>query len=80
MAGTTLRAVALVFAAVLMAYTGLFLSSWPSIPFWNTSLLLLLYVSDSLLGEGAVLLMLGAGTDVGEITLVLTPKTGPAGM
>ncbi|HJN87102.1 MAG: dimethyl sulfoxide reductase anchor subunit [Dehalococcoidia bacterium] len=67
-AGTILRSLALVFAMLLMAYTGLVLSSWPSIPFWNTPLLPLLFIANSLLAGGAVLLMLGAIVEADEIT------------
>ena len=74
-AGATLRSAALVFAMLLMAYTGFILSSWPSIPFWNTPLLPLLFIANSLLAGGAVLLMLGAIVEAEEITSRLKVTT-----
>jgi formate-dependent nitrite reductase membrane component NrfD len=55
-AGTVLSVIALVFAVAVMAYTGLLLASWPSIPFWNTPLLPLLFMASSLLGAAGALL------------------------
>lgn len=54
-AGTILRVGVWIFAAAFMAYSGLVLSSWNSIPFWNTPLLPLLYVGYSFLGGVATL-------------------------
>ncbi|MBI4523799.1 MAG: polysulfide reductase NrfD [Deltaproteobacteria bacterium] len=64
--GAVLRGAVVVFAAAFMAYSGLVLSSWNSIPFWNTPLLPTLYVGFSFLAGMAALpmikLVLG-GTD-----------------
>jgi len=54
-AGAMLRGGALLFAAAFMAYSGLVLSSWNSIAFWNTPLLPILYISHSFLAGLAVL-------------------------
>ncbi len=54
-AGAMLRVGALLFAAAFMAYSGLVLSSWNSIAFWNTPLLPILYISHSFLAGLAVL-------------------------
>ncbi|MEE9198875.1 MAG: NrfD/PsrC family molybdoenzyme membrane anchor subunit [Dehalococcoidia bacterium] len=54
-AGTILRVGVWTFAAAFMAYSGLVLSSWRSIPFWNTPLLPILYVGYSFLGGVAAL-------------------------
>ncbi len=53
--GAALRGAVLIFAAAFMAYSGLVLSSWNSIAFWNTPLLPTLYVSYSFLGGLAAL-------------------------
>jgi formate-dependent nitrite reductase membrane component NrfD len=53
--GMILRGAVLLFAAAFMAYSGLVLSSWNSIAFWNTPLLPILYVGYSFLGGMAVL-------------------------
>ncbi len=53
--GMILRAAVLLFAAAFMAYSGLVLSSWNSIAFWNTPLLPILYVGYSFLGGMAIL-------------------------
>ncbi|MFQ5851879.1 MAG: NrfD/PsrC family molybdoenzyme membrane anchor subunit, partial [Candidatus Binatia bacterium] len=50
-----LRGGVLLFAAAFLAYSGLVLSSWNSIAFWNTPLLPVLYVGYSLLGGMATL-------------------------
>ncbi len=54
-AGTLLRVSALLFAAAFMAYSGLVLSSWNSIAFWNTPLLPVLYIGHSFLAGLAIL-------------------------
>ncbi len=54
-AGTILRVGVWILAAAFMAYSGLVLSSWNSIPFWNTPLLPVLYVGYSFLGGVAAL-------------------------
>ncbi len=53
--GIFLRGAVLLFAAAFMAYSGLVLSSWNSIAFWNTPLLPTLYVSYSFLAGMAAL-------------------------
>lgn len=53
--GIFLRGAVLLFALAFMAYSGLVLSSWNSIPFWNTPLLPILYVAYSYLGGMAAL-------------------------
>lgn len=53
--GLFLRGAVLLFALAFMAYSGLVLSSWNSIPFWNTPLLPILYVAYSYLGGMAAL-------------------------
>lgn len=53
--GLLLRGAALLFAGAFMAYSGLVLSSWNSIAFWNTPLLPILYVGYSFLGGMAAL-------------------------
>ena len=53
--GLLLRGAVLFFAAAFMAYSGLVLSSWNSIAFWNTPLLPILYVGYSFLGGMAAL-------------------------
>ena len=53
--GVVLRGSVLIFAAAFMAYSGLVLSSWNSIAFWNTPLLPILYIGYSFLGGMAAL-------------------------
>ena len=55
LSGILLRGSVLIFAAAFMAYSGLVLSSWNSIAFWNTPLLPILYVGYSFLGGMAAL-------------------------
>ncbi|MFQ5804625.1 MAG: NrfD/PsrC family molybdoenzyme membrane anchor subunit [Candidatus Methylomirabilales bacterium] len=55
LSGMILRGAVLLFAAAFMAYSGLVLSSWNSIAFWNTPLLPILYVGYSFLGGMAIL-------------------------
>lgn len=59
-AGTLVAAIALALALALMTYTGLLLSSWNSIPFWNTPLLPLLFVASGLLAAAGMLVGLAA--------------------
>lgn len=54
-AGSSLRGAIMAFAVAFMAYSGLVLSWWKSIPFWNTPLLPMLYVVNSFLGGAAAL-------------------------
>lgn len=53
--GAVFRGAVLLFAAAFMAYSGLVLSSWNSIAFWNTPLLPALYVGYSFLAGMAAL-------------------------
>lgn len=53
--GILLRGSVLIFASAFMAYSGLVLSSWNSIAFWNTPLLPILYIGYSFLGGMAAL-------------------------
>jgi protein NrfD len=53
--GVLLRLAAMLFAAAFMAYSGLVLSSWNSIAFWNTPLLPILYIAHSFLAGFAAL-------------------------
>ncbi|MBI2357425.1 MAG: polysulfide reductase NrfD [Deltaproteobacteria bacterium] len=75
--GGALRATVLVFAVAFMAYSGLVLSSWNSIAFWNTPMLPMLYVGYSFLAGIAALPIIAAlsgGTqEVGPIGPVLQP-------
>ncbi len=48
--GDALRVAVLVFAFAFMAYTGLVISSWNAIAFWNTPLVPVVFVGFSLLG------------------------------
>ena len=54
-AGNVLRGVVVVFALAFMAYSGLVISSWNAVAFWNTPLLPALYVGYSFLGGLAAL-------------------------
>lgn len=54
-AGALLRAATMLFAFAFMAYSGLVLSSWNSIAFWNTPLLPVLYIVHSFLAGFAAL-------------------------
>lgn len=56
--GIILRGIVLLVSAAFMAYSGLVLSSWNSIAFWNTPLLPILYVGYSLLCGMATLPMI----------------------
>lgn len=49
-AGDVLRVAVMVLAFAFMAYTGLVISSWNAIAFWNTPLVPVLFVASSLLG------------------------------
>jgi len=53
--GNALRGAVLLFAAAFMAYSGLVLSSWNSIAFWNSPMLPTLYIGYSFLAGMAVL-------------------------
>jgi len=76
-AGAMLRVGALLFAAAFMAYSGLVLSSWNSIAFWNTPLLPILYISHSFLAGLAalplVILAIDGGSSLAAIGSTLWP-------
>ena len=55
LAGSFLRGAIMLFALAFMAYSGLVLSWWKSIPFWNTFLLPIVCVGYSFLGGVAAL-------------------------
>lgn len=59
-------------------YSGMLLSSWPSIPFWNTPLLPLMMMAFSLACGGAVLLAVLSlqGAAVGPVELITLVLTG----
>jgi protein NrfD len=65
-AGALLRAGAMLFAAAFMAYSGLVLSSWNSIAFWNTPLLPVLYIAYSFLAGLGALPLIVLATHGGE--------------
>lgn len=54
-AGDALRALVLVFALAFMLYSGLVISSWNAIAFWNSPLVPVLFTSSSFLGGLAAL-------------------------
>lgn len=60
--GTLLEAIVMVLAFFLMTYTGLLLSSYNSIPFWNTPLLPALFLVSSLTGGTGAMVTLAAAT------------------
>ena len=64
--GGVLRAMILIFAVAFMAYSGLLLSSWNSIAFWNTPALPMLYVCYSSLCGMAALLFVALFTASGK--------------
>lgn len=76
-AGVLLRVAAIVFAVSFMAYSGLVLSSWNSIAFWNTPLLPILYIGHSFLAGLAalplVVVAFGGGAKVAAIAPFLEP-------
>jgi sulfite dehydrogenase (quinone) subunit SoeC len=55
-AGAVLRTLAAILALGVTFYSGMLLSTWPSIPFWNTPLLPLMMMAFSFACGGAVLL------------------------
>jgi len=77
-AGGLLRVAAMLFAAAFMAYSGLVLSSWNSIAFWNTPLLPVLYIAYSFLaGLGALPLIVLAthgGEKLGAVGAIFWPS------
>ncbi len=77
-AGTLLRVSALLFAAAFMAYSGLVLSSWNSIAFWNTPLLPVLYISYSFLAGLAILPLVILTVDGGSKVVAIGATLWPA--
>lgn len=73
--GYVLRGATVLFAVAFMAYSGLLLSSWNSIAFWNTPALPILYVGySSLCGMAALLLVeMVGGWSGGSVGPVLWP-------
>jgi protein NrfD len=75
--GVLLRATVLLFALAFMAYSGLVLSSWNSIAFWNTPMLPMLYVGYSFLAGMAALpivgVIAGGSHEVGLVVPVVRP-------
>lgn len=76
-AGALLRVTTIVLALAFMAYSGLVLSSWNSIAFWNTPLLPVLYIGHSFLAGLAalplVMVAFGSGTKLTDISPVIGP-------
>lgn len=76
-AGAALRITTLVFAFAFMAYSGLVLSSWNSIAFWNTPLLPVLYIGHSFLAGLAalplVIISFGGGAKLAEMASIMEP-------
>jgi formate-dependent nitrite reductase membrane component NrfD len=56
-AGRTLAAIAGISAFMVILYPGLMLSASPAIPFWNSPLLPVLFLSQSLLGASGIVLL-----------------------
>ena len=77
-AGALLRTVTLLFAFAFMAYTGLVLSSWNSIAFWNTPLLPILYIGYSFLAGFAALPLVVVTFEGGAKLAGMTPVIEPA--
>ena len=77
-AGALLRATTMLFAFAFMAYSGLVLSSWNSIAFWNTPLLPVLYIIHSFLAGFAalplVVVVFGGGAKLATLASVLGPS------
>lgn len=76
--GAFLRLSVLLFAAAFMAYSGLVLSSWNSIAFWNTPLLPILYISHSFLAGLAALPLVILAIDGGGTLAAIGPTLWPA--
>ena len=76
-AGALLRVTTIVFALAFMAYSGLVLSSWNSIAFWNTPLLPVLYISHSFLAGLAalplVMMAVGGGANLTRTASIIEP-------
>jgi formate-dependent nitrite reductase membrane component NrfD len=77
-AGALLRAATMLLAFAFMAYSGLVLSSWNSIAFWNTPLLPVLYIIHSFLAGFAalplVVAVFGGGAKMATLVSVLGPS------
>jgi len=76
--GALLRFGALLFAAAFMAYSGLVLSSWNSIAFWNTPLLPILFISHSFLAGLAALPLVILAIDGSSSLAAIGPTLWPA--
>ena len=78
-AGNALRVAVLVLAFAFMAYTGLVISSWNAIAFWNTPLVPVLFMCASLLGGVAALSAMAyiadGVTGMQRIDAVVSPAT-----
>ena len=74
---TMIRIFVMIFALAFMTYSGLVLSSWNSIAFWNTPLLPILYTSYSFLGGTAIIPIISIFTvsadELNTIGVVLWP-------
>jgi protein NrfD len=77
-AGALLRVAAMLFAAAFMAYSGLVLSSWNSIAFWNTPLLPILYIGHSFLAGLAALPLVVVAFDGGAKLVGMASVLEPA--
>lgn len=72
--GQAIRAIALVSAFGVIIYAGFVMSYSPSIPFWNTTLLPVIFVFYALMGgAGAAFLMIWATRDAERIAQLLGP-------
>lgn len=70
-AGELLRALVLLFALAFMAYSGLVLSSWNSVAFWNSPMLPTLYVGYSFLaGLAALPITAAVSGSAGEVEAI----------
>jgi formate-dependent nitrite reductase membrane component NrfD len=76
-AATVIRIVVMLFALAFMTYSGIVLSSWNSIAFWNTPLLPILYISYSFLSGTAIIPIISIFTvgmdELNSIGIVLWP-------
>ncbi len=75
--GTVLRVAISLFAVAFMAYSGLFLSSWNSIAFWNTPAVPILFVGHSFLCGMSALLLVEVVAEPGKALLIVAPALWP---
>ena len=75
--GTALRVAISLFAVAFMAYSGLFLSSWNSIAFWNTPALPMLFIGYSCLCGMAALLLVDVVMESSKALLTVGPALWP---